>query len=206
MCASMAATKHCARRCGTCCWPCWAPCSTCWGPCCCTAVMLVARLRPEPVVFRRSADDNGFARQDGTVPAAHVVAAGARRWVIVIQSGGILTSSDVLLVLADAFVPVDGPVALVARAPRISETAALALALCSLLLRACSLGTRISRSRVSHCRIRSRSRRSRSRSGRSSPALCWRSCWGAGRIRRPSGTSSSRCSARLDAPALPWAG
>jgi formate hydrogenlyase subunit 3/multisubunit Na+/H+ antiporter MnhD subunit len=55
-------------------------------------------------------------------------------WAIAIQCGGALTSSYVFLVLAHALVPADRPVLLLAPIPRLSQAAALALALCSLLL------------------------------------------------------------------------
>ncbi len=55
-------------------------------------------------------------------------------WALTIQAGGIFTSSYVLLVLAHALVPGDGPIALRAPVSRVSEAAALVLALCSLLL------------------------------------------------------------------------
>jgi formate hydrogenlyase subunit 3/multisubunit Na+/H+ antiporter MnhD subunit len=55
-------------------------------------------------------------------------------WVIVIQAGGIFTGSYVLLVLVHALARADEPVVLRVRVPRIAEAAALALALCSLLL------------------------------------------------------------------------
>jgi len=55
-------------------------------------------------------------------------------WGVVIQMGGVLTSSYVLLVLCHALMSPDAPVTLHARVPRIQEAAALALAVCSLLL------------------------------------------------------------------------
>jgi formate hydrogenlyase subunit 3/multisubunit Na+/H+ antiporter MnhD subunit len=55
-------------------------------------------------------------------------------WAIVIQGGAFLTSGYVLLVLAFALEPADEPVTLRVQVPRIGELAALALALCSLLL------------------------------------------------------------------------
>jgi formate hydrogenlyase subunit 3/multisubunit Na+/H+ antiporter MnhD subunit len=55
-------------------------------------------------------------------------------WVVSIQAGGIFTSSYVLLVLASALAPSDKPITLAAPTSRISEAAALVLALCSLLL------------------------------------------------------------------------
>jgi formate hydrogenlyase subunit 3/multisubunit Na+/H+ antiporter MnhD subunit len=55
-------------------------------------------------------------------------------WVVVIQAGGIFTSGYVVLVLAHALAPADQPVTPRAPVSRISEAAALALALCSLLL------------------------------------------------------------------------
>jgi formate hydrogenlyase subunit 3/multisubunit Na+/H+ antiporter MnhD subunit len=55
-------------------------------------------------------------------------------WAVVIQAGGIFTSSYLLLVLAHALAPANEPVRLLVPAPRMREAAALALALCSLLL------------------------------------------------------------------------
>ena len=55
-------------------------------------------------------------------------------WAIVIQAGGVLTSSYVLLVLAHAFARASGPATRLAPIPRISEAAALALGLCSVRL------------------------------------------------------------------------
>jgi multicomponent Na+:H+ antiporter subunit D len=55
-------------------------------------------------------------------------------WAVVIQAGGIFTSSYLLLVLAHAVAPVHEPIRLLVPVPRIREAAALALALCSLLL------------------------------------------------------------------------
>jgi multicomponent Na+:H+ antiporter subunit D len=55
-------------------------------------------------------------------------------WAVAIQAGGILTSSYVLLVLAHALAPAEAPITLPAPVSRIGEAAALALALCSLLL------------------------------------------------------------------------
>jgi formate hydrogenlyase subunit 3/multisubunit Na+/H+ antiporter MnhD subunit len=55
-------------------------------------------------------------------------------WVVVIQSGGVLTSAYVLLVLVHAWAPTDQPPPLRRRVSRLSEAAALALAVCSLLL------------------------------------------------------------------------
>ena len=55
-------------------------------------------------------------------------------WAVVIQAGGIFTSGYVLLVLAHALAPADEPVTLRVPVSRMPEAAALALALCSLLL------------------------------------------------------------------------
>jgi multicomponent Na+:H+ antiporter subunit D len=55
-------------------------------------------------------------------------------WAVVLQTGGILTTAYVLLVLAHALAPAAKQIALDGAAPRIQEAAALALALCSLLL------------------------------------------------------------------------
>jgi len=55
-------------------------------------------------------------------------------WTMVLHAGGAFTSSYLLLVLAHAFMPADSSVAVSARVPRSQELAALALAVCSLLL------------------------------------------------------------------------
>lgn len=55
-------------------------------------------------------------------------------WAAVIQTAGIFTSSYLLLVLAQALAPADQRVTLRVPVSRIQEAAALALALCSLLL------------------------------------------------------------------------
>jgi formate hydrogenlyase subunit 3/multisubunit Na+/H+ antiporter MnhD subunit len=55
-------------------------------------------------------------------------------WAGVLQVGGMFTAAYVVLVLAHALSPPDQPVALVTKPPRSSGFAALALALCSLLL------------------------------------------------------------------------
>jgi multicomponent Na+:H+ antiporter subunit D len=55
-------------------------------------------------------------------------------WAVVIQAGGIFTSSYLLLVVGHALARADEPVTLRAPVPHIREAAALALALCSLLL------------------------------------------------------------------------
>jgi len=55
-------------------------------------------------------------------------------WTAAIQAGGIFTGSYVLLVLAHALAPADEPIALRPSVSRVGEAAALALALCSLLL------------------------------------------------------------------------
>jgi multicomponent Na+:H+ antiporter subunit D len=55
-------------------------------------------------------------------------------WAGVLQVGGMFTAAYVVLVLAHALSPPDQPVALATRPPRGSDLAALALALCSLLL------------------------------------------------------------------------
>jgi multicomponent Na+:H+ antiporter subunit D len=55
-------------------------------------------------------------------------------WAVVIQSGGILTASYIVLVLGHALAPARAPLVLLAPISRVSEAAALALALCSLLL------------------------------------------------------------------------
>jgi multicomponent Na+:H+ antiporter subunit D len=63
-------------------------------------------------------------------------AAGTQQWwwAAVIQTGGILTSSYLLLVLAQVLAPADQLVTLRVPVSRVQEVAALALALCSLLL------------------------------------------------------------------------
>jgi multicomponent Na+:H+ antiporter subunit D len=55
-------------------------------------------------------------------------------WAVVLQAGGIFTGAYVVLVLAHALAAANGPIAPDSAAPRIGEVAALALALCSLLL------------------------------------------------------------------------
>jgi formate hydrogenlyase subunit 3/multisubunit Na+/H+ antiporter MnhD subunit len=55
-------------------------------------------------------------------------------WACVVQAGGVLTSSYLVLVLAHALAPAEAPRASHANVPRTTEAAALALALCSLLL------------------------------------------------------------------------
>jgi formate hydrogenlyase subunit 3/multisubunit Na+/H+ antiporter MnhD subunit len=61
-------------------------------------------------------------------------------WDLVMQAGGFFTASYVLLVLAHALWPADGPVKLRATVPRLQEAAALALALCSMLLGLAAIG------------------------------------------------------------------
>jgi multicomponent Na+:H+ antiporter subunit D len=55
-------------------------------------------------------------------------------WAVVLQAGGIFTGAYVVLVLAHALAPANQPITPDRAAPRIGELAALALALCSLLL------------------------------------------------------------------------
>jgi hypothetical protein len=55
-------------------------------------------------------------------------------WAVVLQAGGIFTGAYVLLVLTYAMAPANEQTTLDSAAPRIGELAALALALCSLLL------------------------------------------------------------------------
>jgi multicomponent Na+:H+ antiporter subunit D len=55
-------------------------------------------------------------------------------WMVVIQAGAFFTSGYVVLVLVQALAPADEPITLRVPISRIRETAALALALCSLLL------------------------------------------------------------------------
>jgi multicomponent Na+:H+ antiporter subunit D len=55
-------------------------------------------------------------------------------WAFVVQAGGVLTSSYVVLVLAHALAPAEALSEPQAHAPRTAEAVALALALCSLLL------------------------------------------------------------------------
>jgi formate hydrogenlyase subunit 3/multisubunit Na+/H+ antiporter MnhD subunit len=62
-------------------------------------------------------------------------------WDLVLQAGGFLTTSYVVLVLAHALWPADGPVKLNAPVPRLQEAAALALALCSMLLGLAAIGS-----------------------------------------------------------------
>jgi formate hydrogenlyase subunit 3/multisubunit Na+/H+ antiporter MnhD subunit len=61
-------------------------------------------------------------------------------WDLVLQAGGFFTTSYVVLVLAHALWPADAPVKLRAPVPRLQEAAALALALCSLLLGLAAIG------------------------------------------------------------------
>ena len=62
-------------------------------------------------------------------------------WDLVMQAGGLLTASYVVLVLAHALCPADGPVKPRASVSRLAEAAALTLALCSLLLGLATLGS-----------------------------------------------------------------
>jgi formate hydrogenlyase subunit 3/multisubunit Na+/H+ antiporter MnhD subunit len=55
-------------------------------------------------------------------------------WAVVIQAGGVFTSAYLVVVLAHALAPADAPVTLRGAVSRMSEAAALVLALCSLLL------------------------------------------------------------------------
>jgi formate hydrogenlyase subunit 3/multisubunit Na+/H+ antiporter MnhD subunit len=55
-------------------------------------------------------------------------------WAVVLQAGGIFTGAYVVLVLANVLAPANRPIAANRAAPRIRDVAALALALCSLLL------------------------------------------------------------------------
>jgi multicomponent Na+:H+ antiporter subunit D len=61
-------------------------------------------------------------------------------WTIVLQGGAVFTAGYVVLVLVNALRRVDEPIALVVRVSRRSEFAALALAVCSLLLALAALG------------------------------------------------------------------
>jgi multicomponent Na+:H+ antiporter subunit D len=61
-------------------------------------------------------------------------------WELVMQAGGFFTTSYVLLVLAHALWPADGPVKLRAPVSRLQEATALALALCSMLLGLAAIG------------------------------------------------------------------
>ena len=100
-------------------------------------------------------------------------------WAVVIQAGGIFTSAYLVLVLAHALAPADEPVTLRVRVSRIGEAAALALALCSLMLGLVPWEAYLvvpHGTRVESARRRARPRRS----GRSWLAACWRSCWDAG--------------------------
>jgi len=64
-------------------------------------------------------------------------------WELVMQAGGLLTASYVVLVLAHALRPADAPIKLHAPVSRLAEVAALALALCSLLLGFAAVGAGI---------------------------------------------------------------
>jgi formate hydrogenlyase subunit 3/multisubunit Na+/H+ antiporter MnhD subunit len=103
-------------------------------------------------------------------------------WAIVIQSGGMLTSSYVLLVLAHALAPASRPVASPAPIPRSSEAAALALAICSLLLGLVRWDAYLPVPRVTLPNPVALGTLLTGRSGQSWEVLCWRSCWGAGGI------------------------
>jgi NADH:ubiquinone oxidoreductase subunit 5 (subunit L)/multisubunit Na+/H+ antiporter MnhA subunit len=110
-------------------------------------------------------------------------------WAVAIQAGGILTSSYVVLVLAHAMAPADQPVAPRVRIARMGEAAALALALCSLLLGLVPWQGYLPvppgvASTPTVCR------HFRRPCGRFSPASRWRSCSGAG---------------MTGSPASPWA-
>jgi hypothetical protein len=61
-------------------------------------------------------------------------------WEWVLQAGGVLTSSYVVLVLARALARADSPIQLKKSVSRVAQSAALALALCSLLLACAALG------------------------------------------------------------------
>jgi formate hydrogenlyase subunit 3/multisubunit Na+/H+ antiporter MnhD subunit len=61
-------------------------------------------------------------------------------WDLVLQAGGFFTTSYVVLVVAHALWPADCPVKLNAPVPRLQEGAALALALCSMLLGLAAIG------------------------------------------------------------------
>ena len=89
-------------------------------------------------------------------------------WELVMQAGGFFTASYVLLVLAHALWPADDPVKLRAPVSRLQEAAALALALCSMLLGLAAIGP----VRLMLCRSRRRS--CGRRSCFSLAAACWR--------------------------------
>ena len=61
-------------------------------------------------------------------------------WTWVLLAGGALTSSYVVLVLARAFKRPDRPLQLEKHVSRVAQSAALALAVCSLLLACAALG------------------------------------------------------------------
>jgi formate hydrogenlyase subunit 3/multisubunit Na+/H+ antiporter MnhD subunit len=61
-------------------------------------------------------------------------------WELVLQAGGVLTSSYVVLVLAHALRRADAPVELKRSVSRVAQAAALALAFCSLLLACAAFG------------------------------------------------------------------
>ena len=61
-------------------------------------------------------------------------------WAVVMQAGGLFTTGYVVLVLAHSLSPADEPVRLRAPVPRVREAAALALAVCSLLLALAAFG------------------------------------------------------------------
>ena len=103
-------------------------------------------------------------------------------WDVVIQAGGIFTSSYVLLVLAHALMCARRAGHVTRSRAANAEAAALALAVCSLLLGLFPWeiylpiphDTPATRLRPRCCSLR--------RFGRSWPAACSRSCWGAGGI------------------------
>jgi NADH:ubiquinone oxidoreductase subunit 5 (subunit L)/multisubunit Na+/H+ antiporter MnhA subunit len=127
-------------------------------------------------------------------------------WAVTIQAGGILTSSYVVLVLVHALMPADEPVISRGRPSRMGQGAALALALCSLLLGLVPWHTYLP---VTHgITPTTVLRPSRRAHGRSSAASRWRSCSGAGAPGShtfPREKLSRRQSPRPAARHSPWA-
>ena len=115
-----------------------------------------------------------------------------------------------VLVLAHALAPADEPVSAARVAvPRSQEAAALALALCSLVLGLVPWEAYLPVPRGSLSKPLALETLCEGRCGRSWRAPCWRSCWGAGALGWRASLrkrSSSRWSVRPGARPLPWAG
>ncbi len=93
----------------------------------------------------------GGVALSGTVPSGAYLAkkllldaaagTGQWWWAIALEAGGFFTTGYMVLVLAHMLRPADRPLELRVRIPRLREGAALALALCSLLLALAALGS-----------------------------------------------------------------